>query len=132
MCSAMRSEFAALVAALDAASSAPVYKAGAVPNTPPAGYMVVTPTVPRPGDYSHAATRGSNFHRYLVMYVGNSVDSALFRAEEADTVVDTRLTVTGKKCSKIKREAGRPIDRDPDVESVFSGVDTFTFVTTNA
>jgi len=128
----MRSEFAALVAALDAASSAPVYKAGAVPNTPPAGYMVVTPTVPRPGDYSHAATRGADHHRFVVLYVGNSADSALFRAEEADMVVDTRLTITGKACSPIKREAGRPIDRDPDVENIFSGADTFTFVTTNA
>lgn len=128
----MRNEFAALVAAIDAVSVAPVYKAGSVPNSPPAGYMVVTPTVPRPGDYSHAATRGADRHRYLVMYVGNSADSALFRAEEADNVVDTRLTVTGKKCSKVKREAGRPIDRDPDVEGVFSGVDTFTFVTTDA
>jgi hypothetical protein len=128
----MRSEFAAFVAALDTASSAPVYKAGAVPNTPPAGYMVVTPTVPRPSDYSHAATRGSARHRYVVMYVGNSADSALFRAEEADTLIDSRLTITGKACSPIKREAGRPVDRDPDVEGVFSGADTFVFATTNA
>lgn len=127
----MRSEFAALVAALDTASVAPVYKAGAVPASPPASYTVVTPTVPRRGDYSHAATGASNRHRYLVMYVGTSADSALFRAEEADTVVDTRLTISGKACSPVKREAGRPIDRDPDVENVFSGVDTFTFVVTN-
>lgn len=128
----MRDVFAAFVAALDAASVAPVYKVGAVPASPAAGYMVVTPSTPRAGDYSHAATSASRAWRFTVLYVGSSADSALFRAEEADTLLGTRLTVAGMNCSPVRREAGRPIIPDPDVEGVFSGADTFTFVTTTA
>lgn len=128
----MRDVLAAFVAAIDAGSAAPVYK-GQAPNGPPAGYMVVTPSTPRPGDYSTAATTVSRRWRFVVLYVGNSADSALFRAEEAETaLLGNRLTVTGLNCSPLRRESGRPIERDPDVENVFSGADVWTFTTTPA
>lgn len=129
----MRDVVAAFLSAVDAGSVQPVYLRGKVPNSPPASYMVIDVATPRPGDYSHAATSSSRAWRLSTLYVGTSPESCLFRAEEAETaLLDVRLTVAGKSCSKLKREPGRVISKDPDVESVFSGSDDWLFVTANA
>jgi hypothetical protein len=123
----------AFVAALDAASVAPVYKWGEVPNSPAASYIVVGAAVPRPGDYSLADTSSARRWRFSTLYVGTSASSCLFRAQEAETgLLDKPLTISGKACSNLKREPGRPIGPDPDVESLSSGTDSWLFVTTNA
>lgn len=116
-----------------AAGGVTVYAQGKVPATPTLPYCVVSTSVPRPGDYSTAAFSASHTYRLVTLYVGTSEDSALFTAEKVEAaILDKRLTVTGLNCSRMKREAGRPIAPDPDVESLVSGVDTWVFTTTNA
>lgn len=120
-------------ATLDAASPVNVYLRGKVPNTPPASYFVLDVNTPRPTDYSHAAKSSSRSWTISTLYVGTSVDSCLFRAEEAEAAfLDKRLTLVDANCSPIKRAPGRTISTDPDVESVCSGSDLWSFVTTPA
>lgn len=110
-----------------------VYAWGKVPNSPALPYVVVGASTPGVGDYSAAATSAARRWRFTTTYVGNSEDSALWAAEKVeDSLLDQRLTVTGLNCGPMKREAGRPITPDPDVEHLSSGVDTWTFVTTPA
>lgn len=129
----MRDVVAAFQSALDGGSAMNVYLRGKVPNTPPAGYFVLDVETPRPGDRSHAATTPSRAWRIATVYVGTSVDSCLFRAEEAETaLLGQRLTVAGLNCSPLRRAPGRTIAPDPDVEGVCSGSDVWSFVTTPA
>lgn len=110
-----------------------VYAQGKVPPSPALPYVVVSGSTPRPGDYSHAALSSSRAWRMVTLYVGNSEDSALMLAEKVEVaLLDKRLTVTGLNCSRMKREAGRPVAPDPDVESLVSGADTWTFATSTA
>lgn len=110
-----------------------VYAAGEVPNEPSLPYVVVFGTTPRVGDYSHASTSASRRWRVATMYVGSSADSALWVAEKVEaSLLDRRLSVPGKACSRLRREAGSGIKPDPDVESLSSGTDTWTFTITNA
>jgi hypothetical protein len=129
----MRDVVAAFRAALTAGGIARVYAPEDVPNLPTYPYVVVYGGTPTPGDYSHAATSASRAWRVATLYVGTSEDSCLWLAEKAEAaLLDRRLTVANKACSKIKRSAGKPISPDPDVEDVSSGTDTWTFTTTNA
>lgn len=117
----------------DAITGATVYAAGKVPNKPTYPYVVVTASTPDVGDYSLAALSGSRLWRFTTLYVGNSEDSALWVAEKVyASLLDQRLTIDDLACSPIKREAGRPITPDPNVEGVSSGADTWTFITTSA
>lgn len=107
------------------------YAQGKVPNSPTMPYVVVSASVPRPGDYSLAERSSARVWRLVTLYAGNSEDSALWLAEKVETaLLDKRLTVSGLTCSRMKREAGRPIVPDPDVEGELSGADTWVFTTT--
>lgn len=125
----MRDVLAAFRAAI---LGVPVYEAGKVPNSPSMPYVVVYGTTPRVGDYSHASTSASRRWRVATMYVGTSADSALWAAEKVEaSLLDRRLTITGKACSRLRREAGSGIKPDPDVENVSTGTDTWVFTVTN-
>lgn len=129
----VRDVLAAFKAKVEAGASMPVYVRGKVPNTPPASYTVLDLSTPTVGDYSAAARSASRAWTISALYVGTSIESCLFRAEEAEVaLLDQRLSVAGLNCSRMKRAPGRTVGPDPDVEGVCSGSDLWSFVTTNA
>lgn len=128
----MRDVAAAFRAKL-AAGGVTVYARSKVPNLPPLPYVVVDSTTPRAADYSQAGTSASRLWRFVTTYVGNSEDSALWLAEKAEAaLLDKRLIVAGRNCGQMRRQAGRPVAPDPDVEGLVSGADVWVFTTTNA
>lgn len=128
----MRPTLAAVDAAIEA-QGVTVYAAGEVPPSPAYPYVVRSASTPTPSDYSHAALSGSMRWRVATLYVAASERSAFWVAEKVEAaMLDKRLSIPGKDCSRIKRESGAPIRPDDDAEGAMVGTDVWTFVTTNA
>jgi hypothetical protein len=127
----MRNVATAFRAALTAQGIARVYEQGKVPTSPTLPYVVVSASTPARGDINMADRTASARWRFVTLYVGTSETSALWLAEDVEAaLLDKRLTVAGLNCSRMKREAGRPIAPDPNVEHLTSGADTWTFTAT--
>lgn len=127
----MRDVVTALVTALEGAGLS-VYKAEA-PQAAKPPYVVVHAARPGVSDRSVAAKHSAARWRVSTIYVGTSLDSVLWVAEKAsEALKDQRLSISGLYCSPLIPESGRPVERDPDDQAVFSATDVWAFKTSPA
>ncbi len=100
---------------------------------PPPLYVVVYGDTGTPDGYTMGALPAARRWTVSTLYVGTSENEAWWVAEKVETaMLGRRLTVAGRLCTPLRRQASRPVAVDPDDETVFSGTDVWTFASTAA